>query len=91
MHHDLFPIDCYTDSNSLVGTINSTKTVTEKRLEVDVCIIREITEKNEVQSVSWCGSSSQLADCFTKAGASSEKLLHVLRGELKSFNMEKLC
>ena len=53
MHHDLFPIDCHTDSNSLVDTINSTKTVTEKHLEVDVCIIREITEKNEVQSVSW--------------------------------------
>ena len=78
MHHDLFLIDCYTDNKSLVDTINSTKTITEKRLEVDVCIIREMGEKNKVQSVSWCGSHSQLAGCLTIASASSEKRLHVL-------------
>lgn len=42
MYHDLFLVDCYTDNKSLVDSISSTKTVIEKRLKVNVCIIREI-------------------------------------------------
>ena len=83
MKSDLFPVYCYTDNKSLDDTINSTKTLTEKRLKVDMCIIREIIEKQQVKSVSWCDISSQLTDCLTKVGASSEKLLHVLKGEGK--------
>ena len=83
MKSDLFPVYCYIDNKSLVDTINSTKTLTEKRLKVEVCIIREMIEKQEVKSVSWCDSNSQLADCLTKVGDSSEKLLHVLNGEVK--------
>ena len=43
-------------------------------------------ENQEVKSVSWCDSSSQLPDCLTKVGASSEKLLHVLKEEDKLIN-----
>ena len=77
MKSGLFQVYCYTDNKSLVDTINSTKTLTEKRLKADVCIIREMTEKQEVKSVSWRDSSSQLTDCLTKVVASSEKRLHV--------------
>ena len=40
-------------------------------------IIKEMIEKQEVKSVLHCDSSSQLADCLTKVGTSSEKRLHV--------------
>ena len=76
MKSGLFQVYCYTDNKSLVDTINSTKALTEKRLKADVCIIREMTEKQEVKSVSRRDSSSQLTDCLTKVGASSEKRLH---------------
>ena len=85
MHPDIFLIYCYTDNKSLVETINSTKTLTEKRLKVDICIIREMIEKLQVKQISWCDSSSQLADCLTKAGPSCEKLLRVLQGNAKLF------
>ena len=87
MHPDIFPICyiCYTDHKSLVQMVNSTKTLTEKQLKVDICIIREMIEKHEVKQISWCDSSSQLADCLTKAGASCEKLLRVLQGNAKLF------
>ena len=49
----LFPVYCSTDSKSFVDTTNATKMLTEKRLKVDVCIIREMIEKQEVTSVSW--------------------------------------
>ena len=75
MHHDLLTIDCYTDNKPLVDTINLTKTAIEERLKVDVCIIRKMIEKNEVPTVSSCGSSSKLGDCFNKDGASSKNSL----------------
>ena len=52
MKSDLFPVYCSTDNKSLVCTINSTKTLTEKGLKVDVCIVREMIEKQEVKGVS---------------------------------------
>ena len=79
----IFPIYCYTDNKSLVEMVNSTKTLTEKKLKVHICIIREMIEKHEVKQISWCDSSSQLADCLTKAGASCQKLLCVLQGNVK--------
>ena len=87
MHPDIFPICyiCYTDYKFLVQMVNSTKTLTEKQLKVDICIIREIIKKREVKQMSWSDSSSPLADCLTKAGASCEKLLRVLQGNAKLF------
>ena len=79
----IFLIYCYTDNKSLVEMVNSTKTLTEKKLKVHICIIREMIEKHEVKQISWCDSSSQLADCLTKAGASCQKLLCVLQGNVK--------
>ena len=43
----IFPIYCYTDNKSLVEMVNSTKTLTEKKLKVHICIIREMIEKHE--------------------------------------------
>ena len=41
----LFPIHCYRDSKSLLGSVFSAKTLKEKRLKVNVCLINEIIEK----------------------------------------------
>ena len=43
-----FPIYCYTDNKSLLDSVHSTKTFEEKRLTVDVSIIREILEKKRL-------------------------------------------
>ena len=82
----LFPIHCYTDNKSLLDSLYSTKTLKEKRLKVDVCIIREMIDKKEVESVNWCPSNKQLADCLTKATSSSSKLLSVLSNESGIFD-----
>ena len=75
----VLPIKCYTDNKSLVDSIFSTKTVTEKQLKIDICIILDILKENEVYSLEWCKSESQLADCLTKRTASNTKLLNVLK------------
>ena len=54
--------------------MHSTKTLKEKRLKVDACVIREMLEKKkEISSVNLCTSETQLADCLTKATASPSK------------------
>ena len=58
----LFPIHCYTGSKHLLNWGHSTKTSKEKRLKVDVCIIREMLEKKGISSVNWCTSKIQLAE-----------------------------
>ena len=73
------PIKCYVDNKSLVDSIFSTKTLTEKRLKIDICIIRDMLSKNEVYSIEWCKSEAQLVDCLTKGTASNTKFLNVLK------------
>ena len=48
---EFLPIKCYVDDKALIDSIYSTKTVTEKRLQVDICIVCEMIAKNEVTSV----------------------------------------
>ena len=75
----VLPIKCYVDNKSLVDSIFSTKTLTEKRLKIDICIIRDMLSKNKVYSIEWCKREAQLADCLTKGTASNTKLLNVLK------------
>ena len=50
-HTKTFPIHCLADSStSLLDSLHSIKTLKEKRLKVDVCIIRMMLEKNEISS-----------------------------------------
>jgi hypothetical protein len=41
--------------------------------------MREMVEKKEVAKVEWVSTEKQLADCLTKKGASSPKLVQALR------------
>ena len=77
----LFPIYCYTDSVSLLESVHSTKTLKQKRLKVDVCVVREMLEKKEIKSINWCPSNRLLADCLSKSSASNTKLMSVLKTE----------
>ena len=77
----LFPIHCYTDNKSLLDSVYSTKTLKEKRLKVDVRIIRERVDKKEIESINWCFSEKQLVDSLTKASASGTKLISLLNGK----------
>ena len=74
-------IECNTDSRQLYDAVHSIKAVTDKRLRIDIAIIREMLEKNSLNKVNWVNGNEQLADCLTKSGVSSTKLLHVLCAE----------
>jgi ribonuclease HI len=63
------PIIAYVDSKSMKDNLHSTKLVENKQLRIDISALKQMLERNEVQSIRWCSGLSQLADCLTKRGA----------------------
>ena len=77
----ILPITMRTDNFSLVQAVHSTNSIVDKRLQMDISMLREMLEKKELHSVEWVPTERQLADCLTKKGASSRKLLQTLAGQ----------
>ena len=73
----ILPIDGMTDNKSLFDASQTLNLINDKRLQVEIGIIREMVEKEEIK-IKWIKSSEQLADVLTKNGASSESLCRVL-------------
>ena len=71
------PIVCITDCKSLFDAVKTTNTIEDKWLRIPMACLRKWFNKNEVRYV-WVPTNPQLADCFTKAGASLALLREVL-------------
>ena len=71
------PITCITDSKSLYKASQTTHQITQKRLLIDISIIREMIEKKEIK-LKWIETKYQLANSLTKIGASNKLLNHVV-------------
>jgi len=57
--------------------------IEDKKLLVDMCALREMEERNEVDFC-WIPTEEQIADSLTKAGASNKLLIDVVsKGTLK--------
>ena len=70
-------IHCFVDNKSVVESLLSGKEVEGRLSRIDMAAIEEMVERKQI-SVSWVGTSNQLADCLTKRGASTEKLREAL-------------
>ena len=66
-----------TDCHSLFDAVNSTNAVSDKRLRIEMSMLREMQERGEME-LTWTEKENQLADVLTKKGANSLKLLSVL-------------
>ena len=71
------PVVCVTDNNNLYTGASTSKCLTDKRLHVEMNILREMINNGELK-LEWCRSSDQLSDSLTKVGASSELLREVI-------------
>ena len=72
-------IKCYTDSKQLYDATQSLRSIEDKRLRIDIAVIREMLNKKEINEMTRIPSEEQLADCLTKLGASPSKLINILR------------
>lgn len=73
------PVMCVTDNYSLIEAIKSTKSVTEKRLRLEISGIKELIQNKKIEKILWSATKEQLADCLTKKGASALILLKALK------------
>ena len=73
------PIEVVTDNKSLCDALQSRKVVTEKRLRIDIAALKESLDQGNITNITWVSTDKQLADCLTKEGASSHKLIDVLK------------
>ena len=67
-------IKCFTDNKSLTDSLTSLKQVNDRRLRLEITVLRNMLEKEEITTVTWVNSSEQLADCLTKKGVCVDKL-----------------
>ena len=71
-------VHCYVDNKSLVDSLYSSHQVEEKRLRIDLAVIDDKLEKKEIEKVDWVDTTQQLANCMTKRGASSARLMEAI-------------
>ena len=66
-----------TDCRSLYENVNSTKLCNEKRLRIDIAMLKQMQERNEIY-LRWTESEHQLADVLTKKGVCGMNLSRVI-------------
>ena len=73
-------IRCVIDNKSLFDALYSSKSIEDRRLRIDIAVLRDMIDRAEISDVSWVGTSLQLADCLTKRGASTQRLRAAVSG-----------
>ena len=74
-------VHCFVDNRSLVEALDSSRGVEDRRLCIDIALLKDMLSRGEINSVSWVRTSEQLADCLTKRGASAQRLRSVISGQ----------
>ena len=74
------PVEGITDNYSLFEAAHSTTPVKERRLRIELSILREVIMKKEFQ-LKWVNTGNQLADCLTKKGSDPRKLVERITGK----------
>ena len=77
------PITAVTDCKNLKNSVYSSKTIEDKRMKVDVCVLRDYIRKGQLSDIKWVDTDSQLADGLTKKGVNLSKLYNALGGHSK--------
>ena len=70
-------VEAITDCHSLYDNVNSTKLVEEKRLRIDIAMLKQMQERKEME-LKWTESENQLADVLTKRGVCGLNLTRVI-------------
>ena len=78
-------IECliYCDNKNLVNAVHSSTKVEDQRLQIDVCVLRDMLSNGELSKFCWVPTSLQIANCLTKQGASVYDMLNVLNKKLR--------
>ena len=78
-----FPISIMCDNKSLVDAVHSTTSVENKRLRIDISVLRDMVSQSHIAEFRWISTHLQVANALTKSGCSSLYLLNVLQYDLR--------
>ena len=78
---NIFPIIINTDNKNPHDAVDSTGTLEDKCLKLDICSLHQKLARKEIAQINWIRKDLQLADCLTKNEASTTYLLKVLHRE----------
>lgn len=74
------PIHILSDNKSLVDHLHSSTSIENKRLRIDICVLRDMFHNNEIHQFKWIPMELQVANALTKKGCSSLYLTQILQG-----------
>ena len=77
------PIYILSDNKSLVDHLHSTTSVENKRLRIDICVLRDMFQNGDISQFKWIPTNLQVANALTKKGSSSVYLNQILQNSLK--------
>ena len=67
-------VNCVIDNKSLFDALHSSHCLEDRRLRIDIAVLRDMIDRGEITIVSWVASPLQLADCLTKKGVCTKRL-----------------
>ena len=73
----------FCDNKNLVNAVYSSTKVEDQRLQIDICVLRDMLSIGELSKFCWVPTKHQIANCLTKQGASIYDMLNVLNSRLK--------
>lgn len=68
----------FTDNESLLDALKSSKYVNEKQLRIDIAALKEYINNKDITSIKWMKSSELPADILTKRSANPLSLIKVV-------------
>ena len=74
------PVVCKTDNSGMYECVYSSTQALDKRLRIEISILREMLRKKEINEISWIPTNCQIADSLTKRGVPSYKILNQVLG-----------
>ena len=74
------PVVCKTDNSGMYECVHSSTQALDKRLRIEISILREMLRKKEIDEITWIPTNCQIADSLTKRGVPSYKILNKVSG-----------
>lgn len=72
----------FCDNDNLVKAVHSSTNMEDRRLLIDVSVLRDLLQKGELGQFRWVNSKLQVADSLTKQGACNKNLVRILNDKL---------
>ena len=70
------------DNRGLCDSVFASTTVEDKRLFIDICVLRDMIHNHEINEFRWVSTDQQIANALTKQGASTHSLVQLLNNKL---------